>query len=621
MRLAVHVEAHLALRTHRRDHRVGHRLTRHEVQVRRVGPRPTRVHRHEPTLIGSLTGHHGHVQRHRTDGGCRCGQTPLVQNRELQRGTVAATVADLVGSHTADVLTSVEHTRGRQGGERGRRRRERNAEQVDVRASSTGAPDVAGTRGHQHNALARGGVVVQVCQRTVRISRVSGGVRRNQLSRAQHRVVQEHVEFVVVVVRRDEVIVGFVSDEATVGRDPRSSCRSGRLTGGDLADEAHHRARSPVVPQVHTLGRAGVSGQQIEARVGLEGDAVAVGRDGRGVLGVDQRRRRRGAVGLHAGVGGRRHRRRADGADHQATDRSRRTDHVGRVGHERHLGAVGTDGRQITATLTTAGGERTHPHRRGGSAPKGVRVHVGAEVQVLLVEVFVGDERDLRAVTAELGRIRAVARRDVLAERGVVRNAHHADRDRSGLTELVERTVGVGVTVDHVHVGSTVGIEIVELVLRHVRHLAAGRADVRVVAVQTRATLRAVGRHAETRHGGAVGDEHIDGTVGIARDEVARQRLERRPARARRGERGGDSTGFTDTCFTDSTVGIATTGVEHQASRVGQGGRRGGRGPHRTRPERGNQSTQDEITETLLHQSSLRLMIELMGQSALFKRQ
>ena len=621
MRLAVHVEAHLALGAHGRDHRVRDRLTETEVQVRRVRTSAARVHRHEATLVGGLTVDHRHVQRHRTDGRSRGGQSTLVQHRELQRGSVAATVTDLGRTHTTDVLTRVEHARRSQGGEGGGRRRERHHEQVDVGAATAGATNVAGARSNQHHALTSGRVVVQVGQRAVRVGRVTGGVRRDQLGRAQHRVVQVHVEAVVAVVGRDEVVVGLVGDEAAVGRDPRSGGRGGRLTRGDLAHQTDHRARAAVVPQVHAFGRTGVAGQQVEAGVGLERDAIAIGGNRWRVLRVDQRRRGWCSVRLHAGVGHIGHRRSTHLADHQSTHGSRRADHVDGVGHESHLRSVSIECRQVTAAFGATGGERAHPHRGCRDASERVHVHVGAEVQVVHVEVLVRHERDLGAVTAEPRRVGTVAGRDVLLEIRVVRNAHHADRHGVGRSELVEDAVGIRVTVDHVHVRRAVRIGDVELVLGHVRHPAPGGADLRVVAVQTGSAFGAVRGDAESRDRGAVGDEHVDGTVGVTGDQVARQRLEDRPANATGRQRGGHTAGITDAGLAHTTVGISATGVQNQSCGGGQRGRRSGCGPHRTRPERTHEAGHHEITETLLHQSSFRLMIELMGQRALFRRQ
>ena len=80
MRLTEHVEAHLPLRRHRRNHRVRDRVTRHEVQIRRIRTNPTREHGHIPATR-RLTINDRHIHRHRRHTRRRHASNPT--NRQL----------------------------------------------------------------------------------------------------------------------------------------------------------------------------------------------------------------------------------------------------------------------------------------------------------------------------------------------------------------------------------------------------------------------------------------------------------------------------------------------------------------------------------------------------------
>ena len=63
MCFAVHVETHLPITAHRRDHRVRNRHPRREIEIRCIRTSTTREHRHKPTKIVRLRRHRSHIQR------------------------------------------------------------------------------------------------------------------------------------------------------------------------------------------------------------------------------------------------------------------------------------------------------------------------------------------------------------------------------------------------------------------------------------------------------------------------------------------------------------------------------------------------------------------------------
>ena len=68
MRLAIHVQTDVTTRRHRRNHRIRNRLPTNKVQIARIRPSPTRIHRHEPaTHQRVLTLNRRHIQRNRSN--------------------------------------------------------------------------------------------------------------------------------------------------------------------------------------------------------------------------------------------------------------------------------------------------------------------------------------------------------------------------------------------------------------------------------------------------------------------------------------------------------------------------------------------------------------------------
>ena len=100
MRVPIHTETHIPIRTQRSQHRVRHRLTTRKVQIRRIRNRRrrrrTRKHRHEPVPGLITTIDHRHVHRHRTN----------TRRRQTRRRT-------LIRQRTRNLHPTNRHTRRR----------------------------------------------------------------------------------------------------------------------------------------------------------------------------------------------------------------------------------------------------------------------------------------------------------------------------------------------------------------------------------------------------------------------------------------------------------------------------------------------------------------------------